>query len=132
VVFDTTTVVSALLFEGGRLAWMRSHWQGGCVPLLAKETVAELMRALAYPKFQLSPDDRRELLADYLPFGVVVAITKKCPVLCRDPKNQPFLDLAFSGNAECLVSGDRDLLVLEGKTPFRIETPDAYRLRILG
>jgi hypothetical protein len=25
--FDTTVVVSALLFTGGRLAWLRAHWR---------------------------------------------------------------------------------------------------------
>jgi predicted nucleic acid-binding protein len=43
-----------------------------------------------------------------------------------------FLDLAFSGKAELLVSGDNDLLALTGQTTFLIETPEAYRLRIEG
>jgi len=69
VVFDTATVVSALLFEEGRLAWLRQHWQeGGCVPLISRTTAAELTRVLAYPKFQLTSDDRREILAGYLPY----------------------------------------------------------------
>ncbi len=90
------------------------------------------MRVLAYPKFQLSIDDRRELLADYLPFCEVITPTRQCKILCRDAKDQPFLDLAESGKAECLVSGDRDLLALAGKTPFVIEAPEAYRVRLIG
>jgi uncharacterized protein len=124
VVFDTATVVSALVFADDRLAWLRSHWnEGDCVPLISTLTAAELTRVLAYPKFQLSIDDRRELLADYLPFCEVTTATRRCKILCRDAKDRPFLDLAESGKAECLVSGDRDLLVLAGKTPFVIETP---------
>jgi len=53
-----------------------------------------------------------------------------CPQVCRDEKDQPFLDLAQSGRAELLVSGDNDLLALAGQTTFLIETPEAYRLRI--
>ncbi len=133
MVFDTATVVSALVFADGRLAWLRSHWQGGeCVPLISTLTTTELTRVLAYPKFQLSVDDRRELLAEYLPFCEVVTTTRKCKILCRDVKDQPFLDLAQSGKAERLVSGDRDLLVLAGKTPLVIETPEAYRVRLFG
>ena len=132
VVFDTATVVSALVFAGGQLAWLRSHWHGGeCVPLISTFTATELTRVLAYPKFQLSIDDRRELLADYLPFCEVIPATRRCKILCRDAKDQPFLDLAESGKAECLVRGDRDLLVLAGKAPFVIETPEAYRVRLL-
>lgn len=133
MVFDTATVVSALVFANGRLAWLRSHWHGGdCVPLISTMTATELTRVLAYPKFELSIDDRNELLADYIPCCEVITPTRKCKVLCRDAKDQPFLDLAESGRAECLVSGDRDLLVLAGKTPFVIETPEKYRVRLIG
>jgi uncharacterized protein len=31
---------------------------------------------------------------------------------CRDPKDNKFLSLAVSANADCIVSGDNDLLVL--------------------
>jgi putative PIN family toxin of toxin-antitoxin system len=131
VVFDTTTVVSALLFANGRLAWLRQHWKGaGCISLLSQSTAAELTRVLRYPKFHLSQEDRRELLGDYMPYCEVVELVARCPQICRDEKDQPFLDLAQSGGAELLVSGDNDLLELVGQTIFLIETPEAYPLRI--
>jgi putative PIN family toxin of toxin-antitoxin system len=131
VVFDTTTVVSALLFTNGRLAWLRRHWrEGGCVPLLSAATAAELTRVLAYPKFKLSRDEREELLAEYVPHCQIVERVRRCPQTCRDANDQPFLDLAQSGNADVLVSGDKDLLALAGKTRFAIETPEEYRLRV--
>ncbi len=37
-------------------------------------------------------------------------------VECRDPKDDKFLELAYSAKAKCIVSGDQDLLVLH---PFR-------------
>ena len=64
VVFDTTVVVSALLFTSGRLAWLRAHWRAGdALPLASRATIEELTRVLRYPKFQLSSDNRDELLA---------------------------------------------------------------------
>jgi uncharacterized protein len=129
VVFDTSTVVSALLFAHGRLAWLRGHWSSGeCVPLVSRATVLELMRVLAYPKFRLKAEERDELLADYLPYCKVIESRRKCPVQCRDPKDQPFLDLALSGRAMLLVSGDHDLLVLAGTVDFTIISPEDYRL----
>lgn len=131
IVFDTATVVSALLFANGRLAWLRQHWrEGACVPLISRATAAELTRVLGYPKFRLTPSDRNELLAEYLPLCRVIEVTEKCPAVCRDSNDQPFLDLAQSGGAQVLVTGDNDLLELDGQTSFRIETPEAYRLRI--
>jgi putative PIN family toxin of toxin-antitoxin system len=131
VVFDTTTVVSALLFANGRLAWLRQHWrEGGCAPLISRATAAELTRVLRYPKFGLSSGDVRELLADYLPYCEVIEPAERCAFVCRDVSDQMFLDLAESGKADLLISGDQHLLTLAGQTTFLIETPEAYRRRI--
>ena len=35
---------------------------------------------------------------------------------CRDPKDDQILELAISGNADCIVTGDDDLLTMN---PFR-------------
>jgi len=69
---------------------------------------------LAYPKFNLSPDEQRELLADYLPWCNTVRISNPPPATpqCRDPFDVPFLQLAVVGKADLLPSGDQDLLVL--------------------
>lgn len=133
VVFDTNTVVSALLFASGHLAWQRQHWStGGSVALISRATAGEIARVLSYPKFRLSPQDRVELLGDYLPFCETVEGVERCEWVCRDGNDQPFLDLAASGRADVLVTGDGDLLALGGETSFSIETPEAYRLRICG
>lgn len=111
---------------------MREHWRDDCGPLISSSTVEELIRVLAYRKFRLSLEDRRELLGDYLPFCETVAVVETCPVLCRDINDQPFLDLAYCGSADFLISGDSDLLALDGKTAFRILSPEEYRLRVIG
>jgi putative PIN family toxin of toxin-antitoxin system len=131
VVFDTTTVVPALLFANGRLAWLPQHWrEKGCVPLISRATAAELTRVLRYPRFGLSTEDAHELLADYLPHCEVVERAEKCAAVCRDTNDQPFLDLAQSGGADLLISGDQDLLTMAGQTTFLIETPEGYRKKI--
>ena len=133
VVFDTNAVLSALLFTHGRLSWLVGHWQAGnCVPLISHATAEELTRILAYPKFRLTADEQLEALANYIPYCEAVGIAKSCPVLCRDPKDQPLLDLAQSGKADVLVTGDEDLLALASQTAFVIETPEEYRRRISG
>jgi putative PIN family toxin of toxin-antitoxin system len=132
IVFDTSVVISALLLRKGQLAWLVGHWRdGGCKPLIARETAAELTRVLRYGKFHLPSDLFHEALAAYLPYCEIVEVTRKRSVICRDTKDQKFLDLAQSGKADSLVSGDRDLLVLAGRTKFLIETPEEYRRRVL-
>ena len=132
IVFDTSVVLSVLVFQSGRLAWLRAHWsERACIPLASADTAAELVRILSYSKFRLTMERRDELLADYLPYCEAVAVTKKCSVVCRDKNDQALLDLAHSGKADSLVSGDRDLLALTGRTKFLIESPEAYRRRVV-
>lgn len=84
---------------------------------------------LSYPKFRLEPAERIELLADYLSFCEIVEITERYPQVCRDKNDQIFLDLAHSGKAGVLVTGDSDLLELASSASFNILSPEAYRLR---
>ena len=133
VVFDTNTVVSALVFTAGRLAWLREHWrERRSVLLVSHAPVAELKRVLGYRKLKLSAEYQFELLGDYLSYCESIEAKEICPIHCRDAKDQPFLDLAQSGNADLLVTGDEDLLALAGQTAFIIETPEDYRRRIAG
>ncbi|MDP1607530.1 MAG: putative toxin-antitoxin system toxin component, PIN family [Rhodocyclaceae bacterium] len=129
VVFDTNVVVSALLFAGGRLAPLRRLWPvGACLPLVAKVTVEELLRVLAYPKFKLSVAERECLLADYLPYCEVVRLPARLPRLpaCRDVCDMPFLHLAVAGKADFLVTGDADLLELAGQLHCAIVRPEVF------
>lgn len=128
-VLDTNIVLSALIFGRGRLAPIRRAWQQASFrPLASRDSAAELIRALGYPKFRLSDIEREELLADYLPHCTVVKIPARPPVvpLCRDPFDLPFLQLAVQGRANFLVTGDRDLLELQGQLRCQIVTADAF------
>lgn len=129
VVLDTNLVLSALVFAGGRLDALRRAWQGGgFTPLASRETAAELVRVLAYPKFRLAPADQQVLLADYLPYCETVKIPAPKPQVptCRDPFDEPFLLLAAAGKADALVSGDQDLLALAGQLPYPVVTAEAF------
>ncbi len=131
VVLDTNVVISATLFGSGVLKPLRLAWQAGrVVPVISKETRAELLRVLAYEKFKLSEADIARVLALYLPdtqfhkVNLTVNNSNRIPV-CRDKRDQIFLDLAQSAKVDCLVSGDQDLLVLAStpNLPFRILKP---------
>lgn len=112
VVLDSNVVVSALLFSRGRLSVLRKSWHDArFCPLVSSVTVTELMRVLAYPKFKLTADEQRELLADYLPYCAVVQMPVVPPATpdCPDQYDVPFLELAVAGKASYLVTGDKDL-----------------------
>ena len=133
VVLDTNIVLSALVFAGGRMSALRLAWHAGrIVPLVSQPTASELMRVLGYPKFKLSADDREELLADYLPYCRSVRIPARLPRLpvCRDPADQMFIELAATGRADFLVTGDKDLLALASELRRAIVSADDFLARI--
>jgi predicted nucleic acid-binding protein len=45
---------------------------------------------------------------------------------CRDPKDDKLLELALSGRADLILTGDEDLLVLHPWRGVSILTPSAY------
>ena len=116
VVLDTNCFVSALLFTKGRLSALRTAWQAGrIVPVMCKETAAELIRVLAYPKFRLETDDVTALLAELLPYSETYSLreTSEEIVGLADAKDAVFVHLARQAKVKWLVSGDGHLLDLK-------------------
>ena len=97
----------------------------------SRETTAELIRVLSYPKFQLTDDEREDLLADYLPWCETVSVSGPLAIPeCRDPFDRPFLELALVGQADALVTGDKDLLTLAPVFSVPILTPHELKERV--
>jgi putative PIN family toxin of toxin-antitoxin system len=129
VVLDSNVVLSALLFRRGRLAWIREAWiDGRLAPVVSRETAAELVRALAYDKFNLSLDEQATVFATYIEYAEVVPEPKARVPVCRDPKDLPFLQLAYAAKAEALVTGDADLTAVRSRVP--IITPAELREKL--
>jgi putative PIN family toxin of toxin-antitoxin system len=132
VVLDTHVLVSALLFRTGSLVWLRGAWQAQAIrPLASRETIAELIRVLGYPKFRLAEEDWGHLLGDYLPWCETIAEPRAADIPdCRDPFDRKFLVLAIAAKADALVTGDRDLLDLAPSFAVPILTPAEFKDRV--
>ena len=134
-VIDTNVLVSVMLFPTASLAWISEAWRtGAIIPLVSRATVAELVRVLSYSKFRLTTDEREELLESYLRWCEAVVMPDPPPAIpdCRDPSDKPFLELALAGQADALVTGDGDLLVLAPIFPIPIITPVELKRRFDG
>lgn len=116
-VFDTNVAVSAALLPHSvpRQAFDRAGVSGKY--LVSEATLNELDEVLRRPKFnRYVPEHiRLEFLLSLIELAEVVPIS--CQIsACRDPKDNKLLELAISGNATHIISGDADLLTLH---PFR-------------
>jgi putative PIN family toxin of toxin-antitoxin system len=113
VVLDTNILVSALLFHG-ELSRIVDLCKGGSIlPVFTKETFAEFREVLHYPKFSLKEDELRIILEDeVLPFFEAVETENRIKKICRDSQDDKFIACAVAARADYIVSGDKDLLVL--------------------
>jgi uncharacterized protein len=126
IVLDTNVFVSAVLKANSLpflvLRWIDQH--GGLLKSAATER--EILSVLARPHIAaVTIPTFRDDLARMLATAELVTITEQI-ASCRDPHDDKFLELAVSGRADIIVSGDADLLALN---PFRgipIVTPAMF------
>jgi putative PIN family toxin of toxin-antitoxin system len=126
-VIDTNVLISALLFKTSVPFRAIELAETKGIILYSETTLNELEQVLNRKKFNkyLSLEDRQVFLLKFISSSQLVSITENITV-CRDEKDNKFLELAVSGNANVIVTGDLDLLVL---TPFQaveIVTPDMF------
>jgi putative PIN family toxin of toxin-antitoxin system len=116
-VFDTNTLVSAVLFEHSTPGQaLRRALSRGRV-LLSPSTLEELAEVLQREKFEryVTAAEREEFLIAFVERALFMEPTEEVHA-CRDARDDKFLELAVSGRAVYIISGDADLLVLH---PFR-------------
>jgi putative PIN family toxin of toxin-antitoxin system len=117
VVIDTGVAISAVLLPRSvpRQAFDLASARGRL--LVSAATIAELDDVFRRPKFDkyVSQEKRLEFLAALAREAETVEVAETIAA-CRDPKDDKFLELAVSGRASHILSGDADLLVLH---PFR-------------
>ena len=116
-ILDTNVVVSGLLFDNSKPAIALQYiFQHGEF-LLSLELLEEIAEVLSRDKFKryITNDEREEFLETLLERANLIEVVDTVEE-CRDPKDNHILELALSGEANIIVTGDKDLLVMN---PFR-------------
>jgi putative PIN family toxin of toxin-antitoxin system len=128
VVVDTNVLISALLQPSGRTAEVLDVVAAaGGVLLFADETFEELASRLMRSKFDRYVDrsTRERYLADLAGVSEWVTITGGVRA-CRDPDDDKALEVAIKGGADCIVTGDANLLTLDPFEGVPILTPRGF------
>ena len=134
VVVDTNILVRALIMPHGTVGPVLLRLrQGDYVLLYAQPLLEELVDVLNRPrirqKYRLTDRDIETVIGFILLRGEAV-VPQEQIAACRDPKDDKFLEVAVSGKADVIVSGDEDLLVLHPFAGIPILPPVAF-LRML-
>lgn len=117
LVLDTNTLVSAFFWEGNEAELFRKIEQGKAKLYITSEILKEVEEVIKRPKFDqvmknagLTPDQIMQKIVSLSHLVIAPQLNIK---VCRDEKDNKFLECAESAKADCLVSGDEDLLSLK-------------------
>ncbi len=127
IVIDTNVIISAILFNNSAPAKAVNLANQKGLILLSDTIFQEMQKTLSRPKFDryLSFESRRQILSKLLLGSELVEITETITI-CRDPKDNQFLELAVSGQANFIITGDQDLLVLNPFQGIKIITVNEF------
>jgi len=124
VLFDSGVRISAISRRGVPLSAI-THGLDNNDVLTCTELEDEIVRIME-KKFEVDPDEMRQQLAELLEKSRRIAVTGILRGACRDPKDDFILECAATGNADLIVTGDKDLLSLVSHGRIAIVTPRQY------
>ncbi len=127
-VVDTNALVSGIISPLGTPAEIVRRWQQGDFLLITSPVLLdELRRVLAYPRIadrlHWSEKEHSQFIKSLKTLALITPGTLSLPGVTRDPKDDPVVACAVEGEAEFIVSGDQDLLVLGTYQEIHIVTP---------
>ncbi len=112
-IFDTNILLSALFNADSNpgIALKKARTNGTL--LVSDEIVKEYLIVFAREKFNkwLSLKTRIEFIENIITNSLPIVVQEQI-IACRDPKDDIYLSLAKAAHADCIVSGDQDLLLL--------------------
>ena len=129
IVLDTNVLLDLWVFDDPGTRWLAaalSRHPGAALRSAATER--EFADVLARPRFGVSLELQRDITRRWQALSACVEAVAPAPLVCSDPGDQKFLDLACAERAALLLTKDRALLRLARRArPFglAIARPDA-------
>lgn len=116
-VIDTNILISGVISPHGCPRAILEHWYDqNFIRIVSQAQMTELTRVMEYPRLQarlrVHDRDQTHLLHALQDCAETVRVESVEPV-CRDPDDDLTLASSVVGEANYLVTGDKDLLVLE-------------------
>lgn len=126
VVVDTNVWISGLFWHGAPTAVVDRFEGEEIIPCFSFETFREweekvLHIAQEFHRMPVYVTYRRLIVR-----RAVLVEPDEHVTVCRDPKDNQFLDVAVASEAPFLVTGDKDLLILKSFRTTRILTPREF------
>jgi uncharacterized protein len=117
IVLDTNIVVSRSISPDGPSSKLYTYWQAAAFDIVVSEAIlTEYKQALSKPRLQalhhFSNEEIEQTIEEFRELALVIE-PMALMTAAGDPDDNKFLECAYSGNAEYIVSGDPHLLNLK-------------------
>ena len=133
VVIDTNVLISAALMDDSLPARARNHALRHGRLIATEATIREFVDRIQSSKFDAYVSQEARLaLARGFEKVVDLVLVNQVIRACRDPRDDKFLEAAVNGRADAIITGDKDLLVLDPFAGIRILTPAGYLAPVAG
>ena len=98
--------------------------------LISAEIASEYFTVFTRDKFEkyITLETRIAFVENIIANALIIEPVLKINV-CRDSKDNKFLEVAFTAGATCIISGDQDLLILNPFNDIPIITPAVFLIR---
>ena len=124
VVVDTNVLISAFVFGGNAERVLEKVLVSA--ELIASEFIFDELRRVLNQKFEVPSDNVNRILTSLNQVALVLSPDSPLPAVCRDADDNYILPLAEFSNADFIVTGDKDLLVLEAFGTTLIVSPSLF------
>ena len=124
IIFDTNVIISALITHG-----LSYRVLDICIDkhvLFISDWIINELNEILYKKFNLNHPELDRIINFLYHSFIKITPQGNKPTICRNVEDNNILFLADSVNADIIITGDDDLLILEKYKNIKILTPREF------
>lgn len=130
LVLDTNIYISAFIFSGKARKVLNMAIENKVAIFISDDIIIEIKKVLQREKFSLNNFQVHSILSEIEALTRVVYPDFELNDICRDRDDHIILECAEESKADFIITGDKDLLVLETYLNTKIVSPAGFLQKI--
>jgi len=126
IVLDTNIFVSSFFWGGNPRKIMERIIDGKDTLFICKEITQEIASVMSRQKFNVNKEYITHFIRSIEEISNRITLTGIIQNVCRDSEDDKIIECAVLANADCIITGDSDLLILEKFREIKIITAQNF------
>ncbi len=124
IVADTNVLIASIFWNGAPYEIVKHALDGKC-EIVTSEYILNEVKNVLKKEFKLGDQEIGDIIEGILTYAII-AEPRKTTRISRDAKDDPVISCAVESKSDCIVSRDKDLLVLKKHANIMIKTPEEF------